>query len=104
MGRRRGVVRGRRRDDDPAADARATRARERDFSVHEVAQFAYLAGGTAPLKTGTVIQKLFRDVHAGTQHISSGPIMRRNTGLGLLGHVADDKVWAFAEMVPSSAV
>jgi indole-3-acetate monooxygenase len=74
------------------------------FSVHEVAQFAYLAGGTAPLKTGTVIQKLFRDVHAGTQHISSGPIMRRNTGLGLLGHVAADKVWAFAEMVPSSAV
>ena len=69
------------------------------FSVHEVAQFAYLAGGTAPLKTGTVIQKLFRDMHAGTQHISSGPIMRRNTGLGLLGHVADGKAWAFAEMV-----
>lgn len=69
------------------------------FSVHEVAQFAYLAGGTAPLKNGTVIQKLFRDMHAGTQHISSGPIMRRNTGLGLLGHVADGKAWAFAEMV-----
>jgi len=69
------------------------------FSVHEVTQFAYLAGGTAPLKTGTVIQKLFRDMHAGTQHISSGPVMRRNTGLGLLGHVADGKAWAFAEMV-----
>jgi indole-3-acetate monooxygenase len=69
------------------------------FSVHEVAQFAYLAGGTAPLKNGTVIQKLFRDMHAGTQHISSGPTMRRNTGLGLLGHVADGKAWAFAEMV-----
>ncbi len=74
------------------------------FSVHEVAQFAYLAGGTAPLKNGTVIQKLFRDMHAGTQHISSGPVMRRNTGLGLLGHVADGKEWAFAEMVPSSEV
>ncbi len=69
------------------------------FSAHEVAQFTYLAGGTTPLRTGTVLQKLFRDMHAGTQHLTSGPIMRRNTGLGLLGHVADGKEWAFVELV-----
>ena len=64
------------------------------WSVHEVAEFVYLSGGTSALRTGT-IQKLFRDIHAGTQHVSSGPVIRQNTGLGLLGSLADGKVWRF---------
>ncbi|MEA2179479.1 MAG: hypothetical protein QOG77_2776, partial [Solirubrobacteraceae bacterium] len=68
------------------------------WSAHEVAQFAYLAGGTTPLRAGT-LQKLFRDMHAGTQHLTSGPIIRRNTGLGLLGNVAAGKTWRFIELV-----
>lgn len=64
------------------------------WSVHEVAEFVYLSGGTSALRTGT-IQKLFRDIHAGTQHVSSGPVIRQNTGLGLLGSLADGKIWRF---------
>jgi alkylation response protein AidB-like acyl-CoA dehydrogenase len=67
------------------------------WSVHEVAQFVYTAGGTSALRSG-VIQKLFRDIHAGTQHVSSGPVIRQNTGLGLAGSLADGKEWHFIEL------
>ena len=38
----------------------------------DVANYVYLPAGTTALRRGT-IQRLVRDVHAGTQHVTSGP-------------------------------
>ncbi len=40
------------------------------WSAHEVSQFVYKSAGTLGLRAGT-IQRLFRDMHAGTQHVTS---------------------------------
>jgi alkylation response protein AidB-like acyl-CoA dehydrogenase len=61
------------------------------FTAHEVAQFVYLNSGTAALRQGTV-QRLFRDVHGGTQHISSSPVTMRSAGRELAG-LAKGKRW-----------
>ncbi len=62
-------------------------------ALHEVASFVYLAGGTTALRTGT-IQRLYRDVHAGTQHVTSSPPVVQACGRELAG-LADGKVWQF---------
>ena len=46
-------------------------------ALAEVASFVYLSGGTTALRKGSPIERLVRDVHAGTQHITSGPGMWR---------------------------
>jgi indole-3-acetate monooxygenase len=56
-----------------------------------VAEFVYRNGGTAALRTGTV-QRLFRDVHGGTQHISSSPMIMQSAGRELAG-LAEGKRW-----------
>lgn len=66
------------------------------WSAHEVAQFVYAAAGTSGLRAGP-LQKLLRDTHAGTQHITSGPGVRQKTGRALAG-LADDKVWKFLDL------
>jgi alkylation response protein AidB-like acyl-CoA dehydrogenase len=60
-------------------------------TTHEIAQFVYLNSGTAALRQGTV-QRLFRDVHGGTQHISSSPMIMRSAGRELAG-LAEGKRW-----------
>lgn len=67
------------------------------WTCHEVAQFVYTAAGTLSLRAGT-IQRLFRDMHAGTQHITSAPPIIRNTGREL-GGLAEGKKWVFLELV-----
>lgn len=54
------------------------------WSTHRVAQFVYRSGGTDALRHGTV-QRLFRDVHAGTQHISSSPAIMQAAGREMAG-------------------
>ncbi|MDP9464475.1 MAG: acyl-CoA dehydrogenase family protein [Actinomycetota bacterium] len=66
-------------------------------ALHEVANFVYLAGGTTALRHGT-IQRLFRDVHAGTQHVTSSPAVWQTCGRELLG-VAEGKRWQFLDLV-----
>lgn len=66
-------------------------------ALHEVANFVYLAGGTTALRHGT-IQRLFRDVHAGTQHVTSSPAVWQTCGRELMG-VADGKRWQFLDLV-----
>lgn len=61
------------------------------FTTHEIAQFVYLNSGTTALRPGTV-QRLFRDVHGGTQHISSSPLIMRSAGRELAG-LAEGKRW-----------
>jgi alkylation response protein AidB-like acyl-CoA dehydrogenase len=66
-------------------------------ALHEVADFVYLAGGTTALRHGT-IQRLYRDVHAGTQHVTSSPAVWQTCGRELLG-VAEGKRWQFLDLV-----
>jgi alkylation response protein AidB-like acyl-CoA dehydrogenase len=65
--------------------------------LHEVASFVYLAGGTTALRRGT-LQRLYRDVHAGTQHVTSSPNVWQTCGRELLG-VAAGKQWQFLDLV-----
>ncbi|HEX5108731.1 MAG TPA: acyl-CoA dehydrogenase family protein [Vicinamibacterales bacterium] len=67
------------------------------WSCHDVAEFVYSAAGTVALRAGT-IQRLFRDMHAGTQHITSAPLVFRNTG-SLLAGLVEGKRWAFLDLV-----
>jgi alkylation response protein AidB-like acyl-CoA dehydrogenase len=67
------------------------------WTLHEVAQFAYKNGGTTALRSGT-LQRLFRDVHAGTQHITSAPGVIKATGQELAG-LAPGKQWVFLDLV-----
>jgi indole-3-acetate monooxygenase len=61
------------------------------FSVAEIAQFAYVSSGTDALRRGTM-QRLFRDVHGGTQHVSSSPLIMQSAGRELAG-LAEGKRW-----------
>ena len=66
-------------------------------TLHEVANFVYLAGGTTALRRGT-LQRLYRDVHAGTQHVTSSPTVWQTCGRELMG-VAEGKHWQFLDLV-----
>jgi alkylation response protein AidB-like acyl-CoA dehydrogenase len=61
------------------------------FSVAGIAQFAYVSAGTDALRRGT-LQRLFRDVHGGTQHVSSSPLIMQSAGRELAG-LAEGKRW-----------
>jgi alkylation response protein AidB-like acyl-CoA dehydrogenase len=67
------------------------------WSAHEAALFAYKAGGTAALRAST-LQRLFRDMHAGTQHITSSPPVYASIGREL-GGMAKGKKWLFLNLV-----
>lgn len=67
------------------------------WSNHEVALTVYTMGGTAAALPGP-IQRGFRDMETGIQHITSGPAVRQNVARSLLG-VAPDKQWAFLDLV-----
>jgi ABC-type nitrate/sulfonate/bicarbonate transport system substrate-binding protein/alkylation response protein AidB-like acyl-CoA dehydrogenase len=54
------------------------------WSTHDVAQFVYTTAGSTALRSG-IVQRLFRDVHGGTQHISSSPMIMRSAGRELAG-------------------
>jgi alkylation response protein AidB-like acyl-CoA dehydrogenase len=67
------------------------------WTCHDVAQFVYTTAGTVALRSGT-IQRLFRDMHAGTQHVTSAPPVIRNTGRELAG-LAPGKSWIFLDLM-----
>ena len=67
------------------------------WSSHEVADFVYKSAGTVALRSGT-LQRLFRDMHAGTQHITSAPLVFRGAGRELAG-LASGKKWLFLDLV-----
>jgi hypothetical protein len=67
------------------------------WSTHEVAAFVYKAAGTSALRAGT-IQRLFRDMHAGTQHVTSAPPVYQAIGRDLVG-LADGFKWRFLDLV-----
>src|SRR5262245_51699704 len=65
-------------------------------AAHEVAAFGYKAAGTTALRSG-VIQRLFRDMHAGTQHVIVSPPVLRALGRELSG-LAPGTQWRFLEL------
>ena len=67
------------------------------WATHEVGMFVYGAGGTTALRSGT-IQRIFRDLHAGTQHMIVSPPIRQTIARELAG-LADGKVWRFMDLV-----
>ena len=69
--------------------------------AHEVAQFVYQAAGTLGLRSGT-IQRLFRDMHAGTQHVVASPPVYQAVGRELAG-LAEGHAWQFLNLVDQSA-
>jgi len=69
------------------------------WSAQEVAAFVYKTAGTVALRAG-ILQRLFRDMHAGTQHITSAPGVIRAAGTELAG-LAPNKRWVFLDLVDS---
>jgi alkylation response protein AidB-like acyl-CoA dehydrogenase len=67
------------------------------WAAHDAAMFVYKSAGTAGLRAGT-IQRLFRDMHAGTQHIVASPPVFRALGRELAG-LAEGQNWRFLELV-----
>ena len=67
------------------------------WAAHDVAAFVYKAAGTTGLRAGT-IQQLFRDMHAGTQHVVASPPVFRTIGRELVG-LAPNQVWQFLDLV-----
>jgi alkylation response protein AidB-like acyl-CoA dehydrogenase len=60
-------------------------------TLAQVGQFAYLYGGGAALRPG-LLQRCFRDIHTGTQHVTTGPAMLNHIADELLG-TQPGKVW-----------
>jgi alkylation response protein AidB-like acyl-CoA dehydrogenase len=71
------------------------------WSAHDAAQFAYQAAGSVGLRAGT-IQRLFRDMHAGTQHITSSSPVYQAIGREL-GGLAEGSRWVFLNLVDDGA-
>ncbi len=60
-------------------------------TVADICNFAYRAGGGVALRDGA-IQRCFRDIHAGTQHLHAHPLIIRECGRELAG-MAAGQVW-----------
>jgi len=71
------------------------------WAAHEVAAFVYKSAGTTGLRAGT-IQRLFRDMHAGTQHVIASPPVFRALGRELAGLAAGQK-WRFLDLVDAKS-
>src|SRR5438034_7760209 len=67
------------------------------WSMQEICAFVYKTAGTVALRAGT-LQRLFRDMNAGTQHITSAPGVIRAAGRELAG-LASGKRWLFLDRV-----
>ena len=70
-------------------------------ALADVANFVYLSGGTTALRKSSPIERIVRDVHAGTQHITSGPGMWRAAGQELIGP-SDGKQWVLLDLVDAA--
>lgn len=70
----------------------------------EAAEFAYKAAAGTSLRNG-VLQRMFRDIYVGKQHITVSPKVLRNCGRELAG-LAPGKMWALYDLVdaPSETV
>jgi alkylation response protein AidB-like acyl-CoA dehydrogenase len=70
------------------------------WSSHAAAMFAYASAGTMALRSST-LQRLFRDMHAGIQHVTSAPPVFQAIGRDL-AELAPGSEWRFLDLVPES--
>lgn len=63
------------------------------WSAHEVVTTAYTWAATTALRHG-IMQRYFRDMHAGSQHMTSGPVVQQSVGKQLVGQ-APNAEWVF---------
>ena len=70
------------------------------WAAHDAAMFVYKSAGTTGLRAGT-IQRLFRDMHAGTQHLIASPPVFRAIGRELSG-LAPNATWRFVDLIDPS--
>lgn len=63
----------------------------------DACEFAYRYAGGQSLRAGTM-QRIYRDMHAGSQHITSAPSILRDCGRDLLG-LAPGMMWAFYSLM-----
>ena len=66
------------------------------WAAHAAVSFAYQAGGTNALRAST-LQRLFRDMHAGTQHVVASPPVFQAIGRELAG-LAEGASWQFLSL------
>jgi alkylation response protein AidB-like acyl-CoA dehydrogenase len=66
------------------------------WAAHAAAMFVYTSAGTTALRAGA-IQRLFRDMHAGTQHLVASPPVFRALGRELAG-LAEGQSWRFLDL------
>ncbi len=66
------------------------------WSAHKVGSFVYVAAGTSALRPGP-IQRFYRDLHAGTQHVLSAPPVLRSVGRELVG-LAEGQHWFYVDL------
>ncbi|AUI51503.1 acyl-CoA dehydrogenase family protein [Arthrobacter crystallopoietes] len=71
------------------------------WSAHEVCMSVYKWAATAALREGD-LQRFFRDMHAGTQHMTSGPVVLQACGRMLSG-LAKNAEWVFFSLVENGA-
>lgn len=71
------------------------------WSAEEISLLAYRLGGTTSLRRGPM-QRYFRDMHAGTQHITSALPVVENCGRVLAG-LAPDHDWLYMNIVPQGS-
>lgn len=67
------------------------------WTAHQVSITVYKWAGTAALREGD-LQRYFRDMHAGTQHMTSSPTVLQKAGKILSGS-AEGAHWAFYNLV-----
>jgi alkylation response protein AidB-like acyl-CoA dehydrogenase len=67
------------------------------WSVQAVGQTVYKWAATTALRRGD-LQRYFRDLNAGTQHITSGPVVLQHCGKWLAG-LAPEARWEFLDLV-----
>jgi indole-3-acetate monooxygenase len=68
------------------------------WTAEAISVEVYKAAGTSALRTGAM-QQYFRDMHAGTQHVTSAPHVLEGCGKFLAG-LAPDHTWLYMNLVP----
>jgi hypothetical protein len=71
------------------------------WTANDVSEFVYKAAGTTALREGP-IQRYFRDMHAGTQHLTASPAVLQACGQELAA-LAEGKRWMFLSLVDAPA-
>ena len=71
------------------------------WTANDISEFVFKAAGTTAIREGA-IQRYFRDMHTGTQHITSSPGVLQACGQELAG-LAEGKRWMFLSLVDAAS-